>query len=215
MRSAAAAIAAPQDNASTTATTCFTPGSPCESMIIERNVRNAENARRWCRVALAREEPSHALEEGLRGFGLDRGGGARRAMAFEFLAAAADRRGDPIDARGVAEHDAPERLDRDLEQLAVGHRSHGGAAAIARQQRHLAEERAGVQPRHFAFGARDGDDRLAAAQHEHRRARFAFARDDLAGTVEQASRHRGELATLALGERREDLDAVERARLVA
>src|SRR3954470_23033479 len=214
MRSAAAAIAAPQDNASTTATTCFTPGSPWESMIIERNARNAENARRWFPVALAREEPSHALEEGLRGFGLDRGG-ARRAMAFEFLAAAADRGRDPIDARRVAEHDPTERLDCDLEQLAVGHRGHRGAAAIARQQRHLAEERAGVQPRDFAFGARDGDDRLAAAQHEHRRARFAFARDDLAGAVEQASRHRGELATLALGERREDLDAVERARLVA
>src|SRR3954462_11102586 len=108
MRSAAAAIAAPQDNPSTTATTCFPPGSPCESMIIERNVRNAENARRWCRAALAREEPSHALEKGLRGFGLDRGGGARRAIAFEFLAAGADRRVDPIDAHGVAEHDAPE-----------------------------------------------------------------------------------------------------------
>src|SRR4051812_30348713 len=158
MRSAAAAIAAPQDNASTTATTCFTPGSPWESMIIERNARNAENAKAWFRVALAREEPSHALDKGLRGFGFDGGGGARRAMALEFLAAAADRGRDPIDARRIAEHDAAECLDADLEQLAVGHRGDRGAAAIASQQRHLAEEGAGVQPRHFAFGAGDRDN---------------------------------------------------------
>src|ERR1044071_6299396 len=142
MRSAAAAIAAPQDNASTTATTCFTPGSPREPTIIPGTGSRHEDTkarRQSCtndssclRVFVAplspRQEASHPLEEGLWGFGLDGGGGGRRAGAFELLAAAADRRRDPIDAGRVAEHDAPERLDADLEQRAVGHRGHRRAA---------------------------------------------------------------------------------------
>src|SRR5689334_16658643 len=245
MRSAAAAIAAPQNN-STTATTCFTPGSPWESTIIERKTRKTQGApsfaqasaipdQRWggaprhggfffvrLRVfvsswfwrALPRQEPSDALEEGLRRLGLDGGGCARRAMPFELLATAAGCRRNPFDARRVAEHDAAERLDADLEQLAVGDRRDRGTAAVAGQERHLTEERAAVQARHLAFGARDRDDRLAASQHEHRRARLAFARDRFAGAVEQAPRHRRELAALRRRQRREDLDVVERARLV-
>src|SRR5262245_56813424 len=98
MRSAAAAIAAPAHRASTTVAARLTG----ETMGVSDYTCPPRS-----RPASLRQEPPDSLEERLRRLRFRRRRRARRAMELELGAPVAHRRRDAVDARGVAEDDAP------------------------------------------------------------------------------------------------------------
>ena len=135
---------------------------------------------------------------------------SRRPIPLELGAAVRHRGGDLFHHRRVGKHGAAEGVHAELEEIAIGHGRNGGRARLARQQRHLPEERPFLKPCDLAFGSRQRHHRVAPQHHEHRTAVFTFADDGLAGGEERRTRRLEQLRALFVGECGKDFHRAER-----
>ena len=114
-----------------------------------------------------------------------------------------------LDRSRTREHEPPERVGGDLEQIASGNRRHRGGPRLAGQQRHLTEESAVLEPEHFLSRRLEGHFRVAVDDDKHRVARLALANDGFALEVMDWRGAAAQLLPILHAERGENLHGIE------
>ena len=156
---------------------------------------------------LQTKKPAHAGDEGLRGFHDCPRLRSRFAMAFELGTPRRDCRGDALHNRRVGQHDAPEGVRADLQQLAIVDGDDRRAARVAGQQRHLAEDRPSRSRATSPSVCASVTDASPRSEHEHRRRRRRLRATIVSPAAKSSGRAAcARLGALLVGQAGEDLD---------